>query len=225
MTTRKESTTFSPERVDARATRLAEAVAERIRDAMGEMTQSELAERVEKSASTVSAHLSGKRNVTLKTVVQYAVALNADVVSVPDVKRPKKRRRRPGRERRVSEQRKALDDIDPVKRTLHGLLSDLTARIGQVIDAGDELSQREVARRMGRDEAYVSRMLAGGVNPTLKTVAAFEEALGVRVLSVKGRERRSGTYRSEPVFVRVGSSGDVGRKGQETAPDEELVAA
>jgi len=213
MTTRKESMTTSPERVDARAARLTEAIAERIRDAMGDITQRALAKRLGySSGSTVSAHLNGHTNLTLKTVVRYAVALDAEIVVVPDVKRPKKRRRHRGRARRVSEQRKSLVEIDLVKRKLHALLSDLTARIGQIIEAADDLSQRELARRMQRDEAYVSRALAGGVNLTLKTIAAFEVALNTHLLNVDGHglEDISGSYRTYGTVPSLRSSNDGG---------------
>ena len=213
MTLNASPTSFN-ERVDERAARLTEVVARRIREAMGEMTQGALAERLGyASGSTVSGHLNGRANLTLKTVVRYAVALDAEIVVVPDVKRPKKRRRRrPGRERRVSNQRQALNDINPVKRKLHRLLTDLTARMGQIIQADDELSQRELARRMDRDEAYVSRALAGGVNFTLKTIAAFEEALGESVLRVEGQEKRvpSSPYQTDSQFVQIAFSSDGG---------------
>lgn len=179
----------SDDRIEARQQRITEAIVRRIRAEMGTMTQAALADQIGKSGSTVSNHLNGRTNLTLKTVVQYAVALDADIVSVLDVKRPTKRRRRGGRV--VSEERKSLADIDPVKRKLHDLLSDLTARIGQIIQADDSLSQRELARRMDRDETYVSRALAGGINLTLKTVAAFEEALGTPLLHVEGTSRNA----------------------------------
>jgi transcriptional regulator with XRE-family HTH domain len=179
--------TVAPDRLNARAARLTEAIVERVREAMGEMTQGKLAKRIQKSPSTVSAHLNGRTNLTLKTVLEYAVALDTDIVSVAALKRPPKRRRRRG-ERVVSKERKAMADMDPVKRKLHDLLSDLTARIGQIIQGNDDLSQRELARRMDRDEAYVSRALAGGVNFTLKTIAAFEEALGESLLRIEGQK-------------------------------------
>jgi len=212
MTTTTQPSPVSDERIEARASRLTQAIAKRIRDAMGEMTQSTLAERMGySSGSTVSDHLNGHTNLTLKTVVRYAVALDTNIVSVPDVKRPKKRRRRRGRKRRVSEQRKALDNIDPVKRKLNTLLVDLSARIGQIIQADADLSQREVARRIDRDEAYVSRVLAGGVNVTLKTIAAFEEALGVCLLSVEGdTEKPSTSYKQSAFVPQVQSSSDGG---------------
>jgi transcriptional regulator with XRE-family HTH domain len=212
MTTRKASTTLSPDRVCARADRLTKAIAERIRDAMGGMTQSELAKRIKKSPSTVSTHLNGRTNLTLKTIVEYAVVLDAEVVSVVDLQSPPKRRRRRKGKRTVSKERKAMTNMDPVKRKLHDLLTDLTARIGQIIQADAELSQRELARRMDRDEAYVSRALAGGVNLTLKTIAAFEEALGEAVLRVEGQDKRipSSTYETSSQFVQIARSSDGG---------------
>lgn len=210
MTNSKESVTVSPERVDARATRLTEAIVQRIREAMGEMTQGELAERVQKSQSTVSAHLNGRTNLTLRTILEYAVALDTKIVSVADLKQPPKRRRRRRGKRTVSKERKALADIDPVKRKLHDLLTDLTARIGQIIEADDDLSQRELARRMDRDEAYVSRGLAGGINFTLKTIAAFEEALGESVLRVEGQEQHVSSSYQKGLFVRLKRSNDGG---------------
>lgn len=211
MMTTTQPTPVSDERIEERASRTTQAIAKRIRAVMGEMTQSTLAERMGySSGSTVSAHLNGRTNLTLKTVVRYAVVLGADIVSVPAVKRPKKRRRRRGRKRRVSEQRKTLDNIDPVKRKLHGLLSDLTARIGQVIEADNDLSQRELARRIERDEAYVSRVMAGGVNVTLKTIAAFEEALGVCLLAVEGAaiEKPSTPYKKSAFVPQMQPSSD-----------------
>ncbi|WP_157621411.1 helix-turn-helix domain-containing protein [Salisaeta longa] len=247
MMTSNPSFAVSEARIDKRATRLTHAIAERIRDAMGNMTQRALAEDLGyRSGSTVSAHLNGRTNLTLKTVVRYAVALDADIVFVPNVKRPKKRRRRGGK-RTISKERKALADIDPVKRKLHRLLTDLTARIGQIIEADNELSQRELARRMDRDEAYVSRGLAGGINFTLKTIAAFEEALGTRLLAVAGNGANgSSTTHKQGAFVpQVQASSDGGyckdtsgtatravtfsdyliRKEQTATEDEELQAA
>jgi transcriptional regulator with XRE-family HTH domain len=211
MTTQNASYPVSADHIEARQQRTTESIARCIRAKMGEMTQAALAKQMDTSGSTVSNHLNGRTNLTLKTVVRYAVALDADIVSVPNVKRPQKRRRRRGK-RTVSEQRKALADIDPVKRKLHALLSDLTARIGQIIQADDELSQRELARRMDRDEAYVSRALSGGVNFTLKTIAAFEEALGKSVLRVEGQAKRipSSPYETNSQFVQIARSSDGG---------------
>lgn len=46
--------------------------------------------------------------------------------------------------------------------------------------ASQEITQRELAERLGRSEARVSRILKGGENTTLKTIADLGYALGIR---------------------------------------------
>jgi len=46
--------------------------------------------------------------------------------------------------------------------------------------ASQGISQRELAERLGRSEARVSRILNGGENTTLKTIADLGYALGIR---------------------------------------------
>lgn len=46
--------------------------------------------------------------------------------------------------------------------------------------ASQGISQRELAERLGRSEARVSRILHGGENTTLKTIADLGYALGIR---------------------------------------------
>jgi len=46
--------------------------------------------------------------------------------------------------------------------------------------ASQGITQRELAERLGRSEARVSRILNGGENTTLKTVADLGHALGIR---------------------------------------------
>jgi transcriptional regulator with XRE-family HTH domain len=179
--------TASEEVIEERLARKSRAIAQRIRSAMGTLTQGDLADRAGKGASTVSDHLSGRANLTLRTIIEYAVALDEEIISVPEVTRPRKRRRRSSEgRRRVSKQRKELEKIDPVKRKLHRFLTTLTARIGQIIEGRDDLSQQVLAKRIGKDPSYVSRALAGGVNLTLRTIVQFEEALGECILRVKG---------------------------------------
>jgi transcriptional regulator with XRE-family HTH domain len=210
--TTPEASSISEARVEKRFDRTIQAITRRIRDVMGDMDQSELADRIGKSDSTVSNHLNGRTNLTLRTIVRYETALGEDVVSVPDVQRPSTRRRRRSGGRRVSEQRASLDDTDPVTRRLHSLLTDLTARIGQVIKEDDDLSQRELAHRIGRHESYVSRVLGGGVNLTLKTIAAFEIALDVQLLTVDGHdlEDLSGSYSTYETVPSIQESSDGG---------------
>lgn len=46
--------------------------------------------------------------------------------------------------------------------------------------ASQGIAQRELAERIGRSEARVSRILKGGENTTLKTIADLGYALGIR---------------------------------------------
>jgi transcriptional regulator with XRE-family HTH domain len=46
--------------------------------------------------------------------------------------------------------------------------------------ASQGISQRELAERLGRSEPRVSRILNGGENTTLKTIADLGYALGIR---------------------------------------------
>ena len=194
MSIQKATPTRSYEgRIEQRFRQKATAVADRIRTLMRDMTQAALADRIGKGNSTVSDHLSGTTNVTLRTIAEYESALDGTVVSVPDLERPKKRRRRrDDSSRRMSEQRKAVQDIDPVKRRLHRLLTQVSARIGQLLDADEECTQKNLADRLGKDPSYVSRVLGGGVNLTLRTIVQFEEALGACILSVEGTPK--GTF-------------------------------
>jgi len=185
MTPQKTPSTDSRQaRIERRFARKTTEVANRLRSLMGDILQTDLADRVGKSDSTVSEHLSGKVNLTLRTIAEYEVALDDAAVTVPDVKRPNRRRRSSGTRR--AEERKVVKDIDPVKRRLHRLLTGISALIGQALDERDEFTQHELASRLGKDASYVSRVLGGGVNLTLKTIVQFEEVLGVRILCVKG---------------------------------------
>ena len=213
MTTRETATSLSYEaRVDRRFSHKAGAVADRLRTLKGDTYQSDLAERAGKSSSTVSNHLSGRVNLTLRTIAEYEVALEGTVVTVPDLKRPQRRRRSLSGDRRVSDEQKAVADIDPAKRRLHRLLTDVSARIAQLLDEREDLSQKDLADRMGKDGSYVSRVLGGGVNLTLKTIAQFEEALDACVLKVEGHTYQgmtSGTYRGG-TYAAIRKSSDGG---------------
>ncbi|PIQ62120.1 MAG: hypothetical protein COV99_07255 [Bacteroidetes bacterium CG12_big_fil_rev_8_21_14_0_65_60_17] len=60
---------------------------------------------------------------------------------------------------------------------------ELVHRMNEVLEERN-LSQKEVAMRAGWKEAYLSRVLGGEQNLTLKTIARFEEAVGEDVLTI-----------------------------------------
>lgn len=235
------------QRSEERFTELSLAVADGIRAQLGPKSQKDLATAIGKSPSTISRHLSGEVNLTLKTIVTYEDALSAQVVDVSDVVRPKKRRRR---STSASRPRRSLEHIDPVTRRLQDLLTDMSARMGQLLAQKGEMSQEDLAARMGKDPGYVSRVMGGGVNLTLRTIAAFEIALGERILSVPDSdvstdtendsetgEARISTFdmrsgeSNDRVYVRIYPQVPFGGKAYawtpEDAPtaDEELIAA
>lgn len=63
---------------------------------------------------------------------------------------------------------------------------DAVRRMNDVLKASG-MSQRDLAKRAGWTPAYVSRILSGGENLTLRTVARFEDAVGADVLTVSTR--------------------------------------
>lgn len=61
--------------------------------------------------------------------------------------------------------------------------NDAIRRMNDVLRASG-LSRKEVCERTGWKPGYLSRILSGGENLTLRTVARFEDAVGADVLAV-----------------------------------------
>lgn len=60
---------------------------------------------------------------------------------------------------------------------------ELIFRMNEVL-AERGFNQKDVAERAGWKESYVSRLLNGEQNMTLKSIARFEEAVGADVVSI-----------------------------------------
>lgn len=60
------------------------------------------------------------------------------------------------------------------------------------------MTQRELAEKLGKKESYISRVLSGNANPTLKTIAELEVALGEDVISFNLQMRKA---KATPVIM------------------------
>ncbi len=61
--------------------------------------------------------------------------------------------------------------------------ADIAAQIAEILDKKG-WTQRDLADAANLQESYVSRILRGWWNPTLKTICAIEEALGENIIIV-----------------------------------------
>lgn len=78
--------------------------------------------------------------------------------------------------------RKPADEPAPSPRLIYErelLFGEAIETVAALLES-QQISQRELAERIGRSEARVSRILRGGENTTLKTIADLGYALGIR---------------------------------------------
>lgn len=81
-----------------------------------------------------------------------------------------------------------FDQISFMEKRWHSAMDDIAARISSLMEQ-QELTQDAVATRMGKHKSYISRVLSGGVNLTIKTIAEFEEALGSPLMQIVVEEQ------------------------------------
>lgn len=179
--------TTADERTDAYFDSLSKTLSARLKDAKGDTTYNDLEEVIGKRPSTMSGHLQPGANLTLRTIAQYEVGFGETVYSVP-LEAPKttgrRRRERPeGGWTAENESR----DADPVETRLYRMLTRLSRRIIQLIQSRENLNQERLAEKAGMQSYHLSRLIGGSVNPTLRTIAALEAALGTHLLRVEGR--------------------------------------
>lgn len=79
--------------------------------------------------------------------------------------------------------KKALAGVSPLTRRFVRRQGEFAVRLHDLM-AESGLSQRQLAEKMGKKESYVSRVLSGSVNPTLKTMVEFEVALGHEIIAI-----------------------------------------
>lgn len=75
------------------------------------------------------------------------------------------------------------------RRFTRKFLVDTVIRMNELVEASGK-THREIAEAAGWKEPYVSRILSGRHNITLRTLARFEEAVGADVLTVTGSRRK-----------------------------------
>jgi transcriptional regulator with XRE-family HTH domain len=89
-----------------------------------------------------------------------------------------------------------LELANPTLLSQERLIVEVTEKIAEALEASG-LNQSELARRMGRSKAFVSQILSGGRNLTLRTLADVAWALDAdaRVLI---RSKKSATLLTWP---------------------------
>lgn len=88
--------------------------------------------------------------------------------------------------------RQHAKQISPVEQRFYDKNDEIVARIRGLLDERD-LTQKELAKKLGKTPSYVSRVLGGAVNLTLQTITEFEVALEADIISVPSPESRSPT--------------------------------
>ena len=76
-----------------------------------------------------------------------------------------------------------LSSVSPEIRTEIQMSADIIARIDSILKEKN-MSQRDLARKMGKSEAVVSRWTTGFPNYTLRSIAELSAALGEQLIKV-----------------------------------------
>lgn len=139
----------------------------------------------------ICKHFKEGANLTLRTLAKYEVAFGEEFYSVPLQKKPTERRRRKMPAEGWTSKPNDTHKINPVETRLFRVLSRLSRRITQIIQHQENMNIRTLAEKAGMDPTDLTRLIEGGVNPTLKTVASLEAVLGVPLMDVDGRSKSS----------------------------------
>jgi transcriptional regulator with XRE-family HTH domain len=79
--------------------------------------------------------------------------------------------------------RKAVATVSPCTRRFVDRQGALAVRITEIMQLSG-MTQRQLAEKLGKKESYISRIVAGWANPTLRTIVEFEIALGQNVIEI-----------------------------------------
>ncbi len=103
--------------------------------------------------------------------------------------------------------RRRANRIPGAERRFYHTMDDIAARILHLLDERG-MTQSDLAEATGKGKSYISRVLGGGVNLTLKTIADFETALGADLHMIPGAPpapRRRRRFTAEVGFVPTAS--------------------
>lgn len=75
-----------------------------------------------------------------------------------------------------------LDGIHPLTKKYVNRQLGFAATVAEKLSISG-MTQRELAEQLGKKESYISRILSGDANPTLKTISELEVALGEDVIN------------------------------------------
>lgn len=79
----------------------------------------------------------------------------------------------------------ALAGVSPLTRRYVRRQGEFAVRLHDLMQERG-LNRRQLAEEMGRSKSYVSRVLSGSANPTLKAIAEFEVVLGEDLMTIPG---------------------------------------
>ena len=102
------------------------------------------------------------------------------------------------------------------------LILDVTEAVSAVMqEAG--ISKAQLAKRMGRTKGFITQLLSGGRNLTLRTLAGLADALEARVAITVSQNRDSRSVKATPIHLSSSqqhpSVGDTGREPAECGQD------
>lgn len=104
---------------------------------------------------------------------------------------------------RVLTDYEALEQSSPQNRRLlrqEELILEVTEALSQAL-AREQVTKKALADRLGKSKGFVSQVLAGGRNLTLRTVADLADALGYRPVVRLSKAATMGESATRPSFV------------------------
>lgn len=88
--------------------------------------------------------------------------------------------------------RKAAAAVSPTTRRFVERQGAFAVRVTEIMKVSG-ITQRQLAEKLGKNESYISRIVAGWANPTLKTIVEFEVALGQNVIEIPCQQKSEGS--------------------------------